>query len=231
MTVLFVISVISMNLLANKSISLPVSWLAVDCGLVSSWFSFLIMDIVTRHFGPKAATELSVIAVFFNLVTCLIFFAGSIIPGTWGESYVPGSEEIINTALDNTFRGTWFVLLGSTTAFLVSALVNNFSNWAIGRILKDSNDRFLTYAVRSYLSTALAQFVDNMVFALIVSHTFFGWSLIQCITCALTGMLVETLCEVLFSGFGFRILCRMRDDNVGEEYLEYRSKTGNLEIE
>ena len=228
-TLLFVVSVISMNLLANKSVSLPVSWLAVDCGLLASWFSFLTMDIITRHFGPKAATELSVLAVGFNLLVCLILFVGSIIPGNWGESYVEGSQDIINTALNNTFGGTWFVLAGSTIAFLISSVVNNFSNWGIGKILRSSDDRFLTYAIRSYFSTALGQFVDNLVFALIVSHTFFGWTLIQCITCAVTGMLVETLCEILFSGFGYRLLCKWRDNDVGEEYLSYISE-GDKEV-
>ena len=55
---LFAVSVIMMNLLANKSIALPVDWLALDCGIVVSWVSFLSMDIITKHFGPKAATAI-----------------------------------------------------------------------------------------------------------------------------------------------------------------------------
>ena len=54
-TVFFVISVFAMNLLANKSINLPVDWLALDCGIIVSWFAFLTMDNVTQHFGPQAA--------------------------------------------------------------------------------------------------------------------------------------------------------------------------------
>ncbi len=71
---LFVVSVLAMNLLANKSITLPVSWLALDCGIIFSWFTFLAMDVITKHFGPKAATEISLLAVFLNLVFCLMFF-------------------------------------------------------------------------------------------------------------------------------------------------------------
>ena len=95
---LFVMSVFSMNLLANKSISLPFSWLALDCGLIVSWFAFLTMDVITRHFGPKAATEISVLAIGCNLIFCALFYAGSQIPGAWGESYVPGSEALLNAA-------------------------------------------------------------------------------------------------------------------------------------
>ena len=218
---LFVVSVITMNLLANKSIDLPVSWLALDCGVIVSWISFLSLDILTKHFGPKAATEASAVAVVLNLLACLFFYAASRIPGMWGEAYAEGSEAILNGALDGTFGGTWYVLFGSTTAFFCSAVVNNFFNFGIGKLFKKAPDGFLAYACRTYISTAVGQFADNMVFALIVSHFFFGWSLLQCVTCALTGMLIELLCEVLFSYFGFRICRKWKQENVGSQYLDY----------
>ena len=263
-TVLFVMSVFAMNLLANKSVALPFDWLALDCGIIVSWLSFLTMDMIVRHFGPKAATELSVFAILLNLFWCMIFYIASMIPGSWGESYVAGSEALLNSALDNTFGGTWYVLAGSTAAFLLSSVVNNFVNWGIGKRLGDCNlvdrgvsdhssvdrgvsdhsssDRgvsergsgrrgsgrrgFGSYALRSYLSTAIAQFVDNLTFALLVSHIFFGWSLLQCVTCSLTGMLVELLCEVGFSFFGYRICRGWEQKRIGEEYFKYKKECG-----
>ena len=218
---LFVVSIITMNLLANKSIDLPVTWLALDCGIIVSWISFLSMDIITKHFGPKAATEASAAAVCVNLLACLFFFVASKLPGMWGEAYVDGSEAMLNRALDGTFGGTWYVLFGSTTAFILSAVVNNFLNAAIGGLMKTNPDGFFAYACRTYISTAVGQFTDNLVFALIVSHFFFGWSLTQCVTCAVTGMVVELLCEVLFSRLGFAICARWKRDNVGGAYLDY----------
>ncbi len=218
---LFVLSVFAMNLLANKSLNLPFSWLALDCGIIVSWFAFLAMDIVTKHFGPKAATQLSVFAILANLLFCLLFFLGSKINGVWGESFVDGSENVINNALNNTFGGTWYVLLGSTVAFAVSAVVNNFSNWGIGKAFKKRPDGAAAYFLRTYVSTALGQFVDNLVFALIVSHNFFGWSLLQCVTCAATGMLAELLFEVVFSYFGFAVCKKWRSENVGAQYFEF----------
>ena len=221
LVVLFLMSVFAMNLLANKSILLPVDWLALDCGIAVSWFAFLTMDVVTKHFGPKAATQLSVFAMAVNLLFCLLLFVGSLIPGVWGASFVEGSEGVINTALDQTFGGTWYVLLGSSVAFVVSAAVNNFANRAIGRLFRRNPDGRAAYICRSYLSTALGQFVDNIVFALIVSHVFFGWSLLQCLTCALTGMLVELLCEIIFSEAGFALTKRWKKQGVGKSYLEF----------
>ncbi len=218
---LFVISVFSMNLLANKSINLPVDWLALDCGICVSWFAFLAMDILTKRFGPKAATQLSLLAICVNLVLCLVFFIGSKIPGMWGESFVEGSEGTINTALDNTFGGTWYVLLGSTFAFIVSAVVNNFSNWGIGKLFKKNPNGAGAYILRTYVSTAIGQFVDNLTFALVVSHFFFGWTIVQCITCAITGMLVELACEAIFTYPGFKICKKWEQNGVGAEYLQY----------
>lgn len=225
---LFAVSVIAMNLLANKSVNLPVDWLALDCGIIVSWVSFLSMDIITKHFGPKAATQVSIVAVLFNLMICIIFFIAGSIPGIWGESYVEGSETIINSALDHTFSGTWYVLLGSTTAFIISAVVNNFLNYLIGKLINKNSDSFLVYVVRTYISTAVGQFADNLVFALIVSHIFFGWSMLQCITCSVTGMIVELLCEVIFSPIGFSVCKKWKKDNVGKEYFELK-KVNNQE--
>ena len=220
--VLFVMSVFAMNLLANKSINIPWNWLALDCGIIVSWFAFFTMDILTKRFGPKAATEITILAITVNLFFCLLLFLGSLIPGMWGESFVEGSEGILNGALNATFGGTWYVVIGSTLAFLMSALVNNFSNFGIGKLFKKHPDGLMAYIMRTYVSTAIGQFVDNLTFALIVSHFFFGWSFLQCITCALTGMLVELLCEVVFLYPGFAITNRWKKNAVGEEYLQLK---------
>lgn len=222
LTAFFVLSVFAMNLLANKSINLPVDWLALDCGILVSWFVFLAMDIVTKHFGAKAATELSVFAIAVELVFCLIFFLASLIAGTWSASYVAGSEEAINNALDGTFGGTWYVLAGSTAAFVVSAFVNNFTNAGIGKLFAKKPDGAAAYFCRSYISTAIGQFVDNMIFSLLVSHFFFGWSLLQCVTCSLTGMVAELMCEALFSGVGYAVCGKWKKEKVGEKYFEIK---------
>lgn len=221
--VLFIMSVFSMNLLANKSLTIPVDWLALDCGIIVSWFAFFTMDILTKRFGPKAATQITVLAILVNLFFCLMLFIGSIIAGTWGESYVEGSEEIINSALNKTFGGTWYVVLGSTVAFLVSAIVNNLSNFGIGKLFKKNPDGLCAYVLRAYVSTAVGQFVDNLIFALLVSHFFFGWTIVQCVTCAVTGMLVELFCELVFFYPGYAITRRWKANRVGEEYLNLRN--------
>ena len=201
---LLILSVVGMNLLANKSINMGLDWLALDCGILFSWLTFLTMDVMTHCYGPRAASLMSFAALGLNLFMAMVFFIGSDIPGVWGESFVEGSEKVINTALDNTFGGTWYIILGSSVAFICSALINNFMNYGIGKLFRKQGG-FGRFAVRSYVSTFVAQFADNLIFALIVSRVFFGWSMLQCFTCALTGTVIELLFEIVFSPVGYRV--------------------------
>ena len=219
---LFAVSVVCMNLLANKTL-LQLDWIALDGGILISWLSFMCMDMITKHFGPKASTIISIHAAAINLLTCLIFFVASIIPSTANDY----------TAFDSIFGGTWFVLLGSTIAFLCSAVINNILNHAIGKCFHKNAHGKLAYAMRAYVSTFIGQFLDNFIFSVIVFVVFapifwdgFCWTVLQCATCALTGAVAELLMEVLFSPIGYRITKKWRVENVGREYFDYieRSK-------
>jgi len=207
---LMVLSIVGMNLLANKSIDTGVEWLALDCGLLFSWLCFLAMDIMTHCFGPRGTSLMCVAALILNLMMSGVFFLASRLPGVWGESFVEGSETVINTALDNTFGGVWYIILGSSVAFLISSLVNNFLNYGIGQKLKDKKS-FGTFALRSYVSTFIGQLVDNMVFAFLVPRIFFGWTTLQCLTCSLTGAVMELIFEVIFSPFGYKMSRRIME--------------------
>lgn len=214
---LLVVSVISMNLLANKTL-LQLDWIALDGGILISWLSFMCMDMVTKHFGPKAANRLTVLAAMINLLVCVIFFVASVIPsnaGDYGE-------------FDRIFGGTWFILLGSTVAFLCSAIINNFLNFVIGKAFVKNPDGKMAYAMRSYISTFIGQFLDNLIFSVIVFVCFapifwngFHWTLLQCTMCALTGAVAELIMSVAFSPIGYKITRKWQRNSVGKEYIEY----------
>lgn len=216
---LFVVSVICMNLLANKTL-LQTDWIALDGGILISWLSFMCMDIITKYFGPKASTKIAILASAINVLTCLIFYIASIIP----------SQANDYTAFDDIFGGTWFILLGSTIAFLTSAAINNVLNWSIGKAFQKNPDGKLAYATQAYISTFVGQFLDNFIFSIIVFVYFapifwdgFHWTVLQCAMCALTGAVAELIMEILFSPFGYRILMHWKTQNVGSEYLSYIS--------
>ena len=214
---LFVVSVICMNLLANKTL-IQTEWIALDGGILISWLSFMCMDMITKYFGPKASNKIAVLAAAINLLTCTIFYIASIIPSD-ADDY---------TALNGILGGTWFILLGSTVAFLASAGINNFLNWIIGRAFRKNPDGKLASATRSYMSTFIGQFMDNLIFSLIVfvglAPIFwdgFHWTVLQCAVCALTGAVAELLMEVAFSPIAYKIVNKWKKHNIGQEYLTY----------
>lgn len=215
---LFVISLVMMNLLANKSININLSWLALDAGIILAWLPFLTMDILVKTFGPRAATRLTVIAIALNILVAGLFAAGAAIPGLWGESFIETGGTIANTALDNTLGGTWYVLLGSSISCFIAALVNNSLNWGVGKLFKKNPNGFAAFATRSSVSTLIAQFVDNLLFALLISLNFFGWTLLQCFMCALTGAVVELVCQIIFSPLGYRVSKKWAEKGIGSEH-------------
>ena len=219
---LFFLSVVAMNLLANKEL-FTTPYLALDCGFTLSWLSFLLMDMVCKRFGAKAAMKLSIAALIVNLCVCSLFYLLSLTPGHWGEyySYLDSdlsAAQAANQALNRTVGGTWYVVLGSALAMLISSLVNSLINHCIAKRLRHNN--FGSFALRSFSSTALAQFVDNFIFASVVSHVFFGWTWTQVIVCSLTGALMELLCEVVFSPLGYRMARAWEEEKVGQDYID-----------
>ena len=217
---LFVVSVICMNILANKTlVQLP--WIALDGGILISWLSFMCMDIITKHFGPKASNKISILAVVVNLLTCLIFYIVSIIPSNANDY----------TALNTILGGTWFILVGSTIAFVCSSFINNGLNHLVGKLFKNNPDSKLAFACRSYVSTFVGQFLDNLIFSVIVFMWFapvywdgFCWTFVQCVMCALTGAVAELILEVVFSPIAYKITQKWKLQGVGREYLDYIAK-------
>ena len=223
MTVIFVLAVVLMNFLARITlVSLP--WLALNAGITVSWVSFLFVDIVTRHFGAKAANMLSVVAIVVNLIVC--FF--SVLIGRLFD----------HPSLDMVVGGQWSILLASTIAYLIAALTNNYTNVFLGRrFFRQNPDGRKAFAVRSYISTFLSQCVDNFLFvflAFVVLPNLPGalpvhWTVAQCVGASVLCAVFELLSEVVFSPLGYHVAQKWKEKNVGKEYLETYCPNGVLE--
>ena len=218
---LFVVSVVSMNILANKTL-VQLEWIALDGGILISWLSFMCMDIITKHFGPKASNKVSILAALINLLTCAIFYIASVIPSNASDY----------TALNSILGGTWFILLSSTVAFLLSALINNCLNHLISKCFKDQDSK-KSYVVATYVSTFVGQFLDNLIFSVLVFMLFapifwdgFSWTFVQCAMCALTGALLELIMEIIFSPIGYKIVNKWKAQDIGRQYLDLIKKEG-----
>lgn len=228
----FVLSVVMMNLLANKLLLDPsvtekiAGGFALDCGFTISWISFLCMDMVCKRFGPKAATKLSIFAIAVNLGATLVFWALTKTPGLWWVAYLQdGNIDLtINSTVNSIFAGSWQIVVGSALAMLLSSIVNSLLNSKIGKVTQDDNT-YKKFAIRSFISTAVAQWVDNLVFVLALGillyynvPSYFGVS--NLIINPLIGMFFELLCEIIFSPIGYKISKNWIVENVGQEYVK-----------
>ena len=220
-TSLFILSVVIMNLLANKSI-FNTPWLACTSGVFVSWVTFLCMDSVCKRFGYKAATILNTVGMIVNLLAALMMMLIVKIPGIWAASFSANSEEVagaINKGLDATLASSWYIVVGSALAMFIGGLVNTVMNHLVG-VKLDNQGTYKEFAIRSFVSTAAGQFVDNLVFGLFVSFIFFGWTIKQVFMCAFMMMLLELAFEVVFSPIGYRMSKMWKRENVGQFYID-----------
>lgn len=204
--IIFIVSVIAMNLMASKLI-VNTSWLSLDAGIVVSWISFLTMDMLVKRFGPRAAIKVNLLAVFVNIIVMLLFTAAAFIPGDW--------------ALNDYSTGiNWWIIGASTAAFIVSGVVNSILAWAIRKMFKKNQNGVACYITSSYISTMVGQFVDNLVFAFIFTFWFGGLTVLAMFMFAVTGAVVELICEIIFSPIGYRVSENWRKQDIGKEYIE-----------
>lgn len=225
-TAVFILSVVLMNILANKSI-INHEYVSVTAGIVLSWISYLCMDCVCKHFGSRAATILNAFAMVVNFLSSILVALVLMIPGTWSSAlgYTdPSIQTIINTSLDSTLSSTWYVVIGSSIAMLLGGTTNSIFNRIVGKLVSQTS--YAGFLIRSAVSTAIGQLVDNLVFALFVSYVFFGWSMKQVIGCSIFGMLLELVIEVIFSPIGYRVVKKWEKDNVGAEYKRFIAAKG-----
>ncbi len=218
---LFVVSVILMNLLGNKELYRS-DYFCINTGVAFSWISFLCMDCICKRFGGSAAIKINIVAMLINIFVAVAFYLLMQFPGKWAAMYATNdvaTQQVINDALNATFAGTWYVVAGSAIAMFISGVVNAVINTKVGILIDDGE--YKGFAVRSFISTAVAQWVDNFVFSALVSHIFFHWNWTQVFICATTSMILEFCMEAIFSPIGFRIAKRWERDKVGQNYIEF----------
>lgn len=229
---LFVLCTVTMNLAANKIVWSGVKigqtyFLSVTGGLFLSWAVFLIMDMVTKTFGAKAAIKLNLFGAVVNAVAVMFLGIIASVPSSFP---FPGASSSFDSVFGFTGSGVqpWQILISSTVAYVVSGIVNAVVNAAIGKMFHKNPDGKTAFITRTYLSTMLGQFVDNFIFTGIafglIAH-FYG--VLTVVGMALLGALVELLCEVVFSPLAYKMCRKWQKDGVGQDYYEFCKQNEN----
>lgn len=202
-------ALIAMNFLANKGI-VATSWLSMDAGIVVSWISFLAGDTLVKRFGAKAAIKINVAAICVQLIAILLLTIGAIIPWADPSTAMDGFDTIFSASL--------WPLAAGTGAFILAIVFDSFLSKFILTRFKDRTS-FRAYAVASYGSTFIGQFLDNLLFALFFS-VWQPWCDPSSIwLMALVGAVVELICQVVFSPVGYKIASNWRKNGIGNEYI------------
>lgn len=237
----FLLSILGMNLLANKFLVTGGQWISVTWGLLLSAIPFLICDIVTKTYGAKATIKLNILGLFASLGMTLIFLFVSVMPefgsftSFWHGDFTYGE---IGFGVGGVMRASWYVTLASSIAFIVSGIINAIVNAGVGKLFKKNPDGRVAFMTRSYTSTLVGQFVDNFLFIFLAFGIFgnlagmYGeWSnaaLVSNLTAGLgaglIGAVIELVMEVVISPIGFRICKKWKKDSVGKDYLDYCHK-------
>lgn len=226
---LFVVCTVTMNLAANKIVwsGLKIGqnyFISITGGLFLSWAVFLIMDMVTKTFGAKAAIKLNLFGAVIN--TIAIVFLG-VIASIPSEFPFPGASASFDVVYGFTGKGVqpWQILMSSTIAYVISGIVNAIVNVLIGRLFKKKPDGKRAFIARSYISTIIGQFVDNFIFAGIafglIAH-YYG--LLTLTGIAVIGALFELVSEIIFSPYAYKKCKKWQKEGVGRDYFEYCKK-------
>ena len=235
---LFLVSILGMNLLANKFLLTGGQWISVTWGLLLSAIPFLICDIVTKTYGAKATIKLNILGLIVSLGMTLIFLLVSVMPefgsfeSFWHGDFTYGE---IGFGQGGVMRASWYITLASSIAFIISGIVNALVNAGVGKLFHRNPDSRVAFMTRSYSSTLVGQFVDNFLFIFLAFGIFgniaAGWSGQVCtanltagLGAGLIGAVVELLMEVFISPVGFRICKKWKKESVGKDYLDYCQK-------
>lgn len=220
---LLAVATVLMNILANKSI-IELPWLIQDAGICLSWIGFLVGDLLVKAFGSKNAIRVNLTALILSLFISLLLAGVAHIPGHWSAEFNYMDEtgnftEISNevgASVNGILGNVWYVIVGSAIASAVGLICNGITQGLIlNKIEAKHGDHYWGFLTASTISTTLGQFIDNMVFAMLVSVNFFGWTWKQVFVCSLTGAIVELICEVIFTPLTYGICKNWRKNNIG----------------
>ena len=222
---LITVATVLMNILANKSIiNLP--WLIQDAGILMSWVGFLVGDLLVKAFGSKNAIRVNLTCLGISLFISGLLAIVAVVPGEWSPVFDPtinpgdlGSN--INAAVNSVMGNVWYVILGSAVASAVGLVVNGLTQGLlIKKIETKHGDKYWGFFVASAASTMIGQIIDNMVFALLVSVKFFGWTWTQVMVCSLTGAIFELVIELVFSPLTYKISRNWKKNGIGTEWMK-----------
>lgn len=218
---LVAVSTVLMNILANKSI-IELPWLIQDAGIFLSWVGFLVGDLLVKNFGSKNAIRVNLTCLVISLCVSGILAIIAVVPGTWSPEFGMSAEDasMIGNSINSVMGNVWYVILGSALASAVGLILNGISQGILlNKIEKKHGDKYWGYLLASSTSTTLGQFIDNLIFAALISVNFFGWTWSQVLVCSAAGAILELVLEIVFTPLTYRISKNWEKHKIGIKFM------------
>jgi uncharacterized integral membrane protein (TIGR00697 family) len=160
---LFITNAVTAELISNKLIQLPISWVIAGhrfgpfitiVGILPWPVVFLLTDLINEFYGFKAVRRLSWITAALIAYCFLIVGMSMAIPA----HEIPNSKLATNAAYNLVFGQAQAVIIGSLVAFMVSQLLDAY---VFERIKQRTGNRFIW--LRSTGSTLISQLIDSFI--------------------------------------------------------------------
>lgn len=197
-----------------------------DAGIIVSWVGFLTGDLIVKAYGPKNGIRVNLTSLAISLFTSIILTFSALVPGDWSPIFDPSINsgnigEFINASCNAIMGNVWYVILGSAFASAISLTCNGLiQGLLLKKVEKKHGDKYAGFLIASTGSTVIAQFIDNVVFATLISVHFFGWNWYQVLCCSAIGAIFELLIEVVFTPLTYKIYKIWDKAHIGVKYME-----------
>jgi uncharacterized integral membrane protein (TIGR00697 family) len=158
---LFIASLITCNLIANKFITLDLGFytFVISVGVLPYPITFLITDVLSEMYGRKRTTHVVIAGFVVSLFVLFLLWLGNVFPAMEGSPVGDAEYQTV-------FKNSWRIMGASMLAYLSAQLVDVrlFHFWK--RITKGKH-----LWIRNNFSTILSQLVDTI---LVITVIFIG---------------------------------------------------------
>jgi len=182
---LFIASLITCNLIANKFVTIDLGFktFILSAGVLPYPITFLITDILSEIYGKVKTRRVVITGFFASLFVLFILWLG-------GQFTSIADSPVNDEQYKNIFQNAWRVILASMIAYLSAQLVDVrlFHFW---KNLTKGKHLWL----RNNASTIVSQLIDT---SLVVTVLFFGVKTSnQMASLIIDGWLFKTLCAFI----------------------------------
>ncbi|SCA58698.1 Uncharacterized protein AB751O23_AK_00250 [Chlamydiales bacterium SCGC AB-751-O23] len=195
---IFCTLIVATNEIGTKIFSIPLSDIALPCGIITYPAVFAITDIVSEVWGPKKAKLMVILGFFASVLNLIIIQICVYLPphSNWvtpDNPFAYQSPSDYQTAFLSVFSQNHMMILASMLAYLAGQMTD-IKLFHYLKVL--CNNKHLW--IRNNLSTFTAQLIDTIIFSTI----FFYLAL---------GMEISTVIQMAAHYYGFKLMIAILD--------------------